>query len=84
MSNLQVGDCVRWVVDVDKVYSTYTKTFVGKVGKVLPPQEYLNSKGEKHLTREGLRDVAFPHDLDEDFIVGNIPEVELVKVDTPQ
>lgn len=83
MSDLKVGDRVRWVVDVDKVYSTYTKTFVGKVGRVLSPRVYQNSKGQKYLTRKGFRDVAFPHDLDEDFIVGNIPESELVKVDAP-
>jgi hypothetical protein len=83
VSKILVGDYVRWDTDVDKVYSTYTKTFVGKVGRVLPPQEYFNSKGEPHLTPKGLRDVAFPHDLEENFIVGNIPESELVKVDAP-
>lgn len=83
MSDLKVGDYVRWDVDVDWVYSAYTKTFVGRVGKVLPPQEYFNSKREPHLTPEGFRDVAFSHDSEEDFIVGNIPESQLVKVDAP-
>lgn len=31
----KIGDKVRWVVDVNKVYSAYTKTFVGKVGTLV-------------------------------------------------
>lgn len=88
MSDLNVGDLVRWDVDVDKVYSAYTKTFVGKVGVILPPQEYTNGKfgkeSKKHLTYEGLRDVEFSREGEKGFIVGNIPEDELVKVDAPQ
>lgn len=82
MNNLTVGDYVRWKVDVDKVYSTYTKTFVGKVGMVLPPQEYYDAPlgGNKYLTRKGFHDVIF-WDGEKTFTVGNIPENELVKVD---
>lgn len=85
MSDLQVGDYVRWDVDVDKVYSKDTKTLVGKVGIILPPQHYvslkINTKG--HRTPAGFRDVQFTY-KDKPFTVGNIPESELVKVDAPQ
>ncbi len=79
MSDFQVGDLVRWVVDVDKVYSKDTKTLVGTVGTILPRHEYLNSKGEKYLTREGHYDVEFYLET-KPFIVGQIPETELVLV----
>lgn len=76
---MKTGDLVRWDVDVDKVYSEYTKRVVGTVGTILPPQEYLDSKGEKYLTPEGLRDVEFYLET-RMYTVGNIPESELTLV----
>lgn len=81
MSEFKVGDSVRWVTDVNKVYSKDTKTLVGKVGKILPPREYYDGSGNMHLTRDGLHDVVFLYG-DAEFIVGNIPEPELVKVES--
>lgn len=83
MSNFQVGDLVRWVVDVDKVYSKDTKKVVGTVGTVLPPREYLRSpepNAEKYFTPEGFYDVEFYLET-KPFTVGQIPETELVKVE---
>jgi hypothetical protein len=82
MSDLKTGDLVRWETDVDKVHSAYTKTFVGKMGKILPPQEYYDSPhadAKKYLTPAGFFDVEFS-DGEKTFTVGNIPESELVSV----
>lgn len=82
MNTFQVGDLVRWVVDVDKVYSKDTKKVVGTVGTVLPPREYYRSSepnAEKYLTPEGFYDVEFYLET-RPLVVGQIPEIELVKV----
>ena len=79
---LKVGDYVRWETDVDKVYSAITKTLVGTVGTILPPQLYYSAPhpgASTHLTPEGYFDVKFPYG-DSYITVGNIPRDHLVKV----
>lgn len=82
MRKFNDGDKVRWEGDVDKVYSKDTKTLVGKVGTILPPQEYYAAPfgGNKYLTPEGYFDVEFSYE-GRPFIVGNILESELIKVE---
>jgi hypothetical protein len=79
----QIGDKVRWETDIDKVYSATTKTLVGAVGEVLPPQLYYDSPhpdAKTHFTPAGYYDVKFSYGGT--YIkVGNIPASELVKVE---
>lgn len=72
--NFKYGDRVRWVVDVDKVYSEYTKTKVGTIGILVPPKNrawICENKGN-------LPDTC---DVDFDgFVVWNIPYSDMEKV----
>lgn len=87
MNKFKVGNSVQWVVDVDKVYSTGTKTVVGTVGIVLEPQEWYrapSADAERYLTPEGFYDVEFPYPAGgagKTLMVGQIPESDLVRVD---
>ena len=81
---LKVGDKVRWVTDVDKVYSEFTKTFVGKVGTLVDAKERKNASTYENLP--DCLDIEFETSEIEyksgKFRVWNIPLSELEGVNS--
>lgn len=53
----KIGDRVRWVTDVDKVYSDFTKTFVGKVGTLVDPKT--RGRASTYVNEPDCLDIVF-------------------------
>lgn len=77
---MRIGSKVKWIVDVGKVYSTDTKTYVGKIGTIVEPMNRAYPPSKYSGNFPGCFDVLFPNDR-EGFCVWDIPYYDLEAVE---
>lgn len=76
---IEIGSKVKWIVDIDKVYSTDTKTYVGKIGQVVEPKDRAYPPSKYNGNYPGCFDVVFPNGS-RGFGVWNIPYYDLEEI----
>lgn len=76
---IKIGSKVKWIVNVEKVYSADTKTFVGKIGEVVEPKNRAYPPSKYSGNFPGCFDVLFPNKRN-GFCVWDIPYYDLVEV----
>jgi len=73
---MEIGDKVKWIVNIDEVYSSGTKSVVGTIGEIIEPMNR-HSSSKYYNNAPGCFDVKFPYGQKEFLIVWDIPYCDL-------